>query len=509
MIYKLEKENSKFKVTKSGIEIIDLNGRVLEISFIKGSKKYEVLYQDLDKFFKALENIKNLSSISIFMKEGNSKSKLEFFNINENLELTKSYYKFQYAKDIYVETLGFADYSYTNYFMPKWSTAFKFQYSNHCKMVEPLFTDLNINSAIISKIINLKDDPNFEDVSKLEFLLKNEKTIQEKSISNLQLQGFVSEEYLINSKKRIQFSEGFDYIYIKRLQNIETTIKIKGIQNNSFVEEQVTLNDNSLVKLKYNYQIIYNLEIVDYTNLSDDLDLNSFTYNISNCINIRENNLVFDKRRDESYFEIEGEFLVYKRKDSREIKVFNLGFDVQTCNIYINTLDKIYVLKDNNIYTGRVESKLDLQIDRDITYNNSKYIETTYLTSSEYLVEVLLLEYIKDTEKNRVSIAVKSSNDTYYVNSLSELQPSAEELFINLSDLKRDKISFELSTDHDIETLTITINDIDGHYKKSSVIIHPKIILKNKVSTSKRDLVLLINDNLFLLDNLNLKLRAT
>ena len=176
MIYKLEKENSKFKVTKSGIEIIDLNGRVLEISFIKGSKKYEVLYQDLDKFFKALENIKNLSSISIFIKEGNSKSKLEFFNINENLELTKSYYKFQYAKDIYVEALGFADYSYTNYFMPKWSTAFKFQYSNHCKMVEPLFTDLNINSAIISKIINLKDDPNFEDVSKSEFLLKNEKT---------------------------------------------------------------------------------------------------------------------------------------------------------------------------------------------------------------------------------------------------------------------------------------------------------------------------------------------
>ncbi len=509
MIYKLEKENSKFKITGSGIEILDLNGRVLEISFIKESRKYEVPYYELDKFFKALESIKNLRSTSIFIKDGNSKSKLEFFNVDENLELTKSYYKFQYAKDTYVEALGFADYSYTNYFMPKWSTAFKFQHSNHCKMVEPLFTDLNINAEVISKIINLKDDPDFEDVSKLEFLLKNKKVVQEKSISNLQLQGFVSEDYLINSKKRMQFSEGFDYIYIKRLQDIQTTIKIKGIQNNSFVEEQVTLNDNSVVKLQYNYQTIYNLEIVDYNNLSDDLDFNSFTYSISNSINIRENNLTFHKRKDESYFEIEGEFLVYKRKDSREIKVFNLGFDVQVCNIYIDSLDKIYVLKDNIIYTGRVEAKLDLQIDRDITYNNTKYIETTYLTSSEYLVEVLLLEYIKDTEKNRVSIAVKSSNDTYYLNSLSELQSSTEELFINLSDLKRDKISFELSTDHDIETLTITINDIDGHYKKSSVIIHPKIVLKNEVSVPKRDLVLLVNDNLFLLDNLNLKLRAT
>ena len=509
MIYKLEKENSKFKITGSGIEILDLNGRVLEISFIKESRKYEVPYYELDKFFKALESIKNLRSTSIFIKDGNSKSKLEFFNVDENLELTKSYYKFQYAKDTYVEALGFADYSYTNYFMPKWSTAFKFQHSNHCKMVEPLFTDLNINAEVISKIINLKDDPDFEDVSKLEFLLKNKKVVQEKSISNLQLQGFVSEDYLINSKKRMQFSEGFDYIYIKRLQDIQTTIKIKGIQNNSFVEEQVTLNDNSVVKLQYNYQTIYNLEIVDYNNLSDDLDFNSFTYSISNSINIRENNLTFHKRKDESYFEIEGEFLVYKRKDSREIKVFNLGFDVQVCNIYIDSLDKIYVLKDNIIYTGRVEAKLDLQIDRDITYNNTKYIETTYLTSSEYLVEVLLLEYIKDTEKNRVSIAVKSSNDTYYLNSLSELQSSTEELFINLSDLKRDKISFELSTDHDIETLTITINDIDGHYKKSSVIIHPKIVLKNEVSVPERDLVLLVNDNLFLLDNLNLKLRAT
>ena len=102
-------------------------------------------------------------------------------------------------------------------------------------IISPCILVYNIK-AIISKIINLKDDPNFEDVSKLEFLLKNEKTIQEKSISNLQLQGFVSEDYLINSKKRMQFSEGFDYIYIKRLQDIQTTIKIKGIQNNSFVE---------------------------------------------------------------------------------------------------------------------------------------------------------------------------------------------------------------------------------------------------------------------------------
>ena len=374
MIYKLEKENSKFKITGSGIEILDLNGRVLEISFIKESRKYEVPYYELDKFFKALESIKNLRSTSIFIKDGNSKSKLEFFNVDENLELTKSYYKFQYAKDTYVEALGFADYSYTNYFMPKWSTTFKFQHANHCKMVEPLFTDLNINAEVISKIINLKDDPDFEDVSKLEFLLKNKKVVQEKSISNLQLQGFVSEDYLINSKKRMQFSEGFDYIYIKRLQDIQTTIKIKGIQNNSFVEEQVTLNDNSVVKLQYNYQTIYNLEIVDYNNLSDDLDFNSFTYTISNSINIRENNLTFHKRKDESYFEIEGEFLVYKRKDSREIKVFNLGFDVQVCNIYIDSLDKIYVLKDNIIYTGRVEAKLDLQIDRDITYNNTNYI---------------------------------------------------------------------------------------------------------------------------------------
>ena len=36
-----------------------------------------------------------------------------------------------------------------------------------------------------------------------------------------------------------------------------------------------------------------------------------------------------------------------------------------------------------------------------------------------------------------------------------------------------------------------------------------KIVLKNEVLVPERDLVLLVNDNLFLLDNLNLKLRAT
>lgn len=509
MSYNLEKENFEFKLTLNNAEVLDLEEKTLDISFIQNSKKHTVTFSKLKDFYKALENIKSLNTTTVTLKDGNSKSKVIFKNITENLKLTSNYYKFEYSKDIYVEVLGFANYNYTNYFMPKWSTAYKFQYSNHCKMVEPLFTDLNINGALVSKIVSLEDDPKFEDISKLDFVLKSETEVKDKPISNLQMQGFTSKEYLVNSKEIVNFSKGFNSIYIERLQDVETTIKIKGIQDNSFVEEQINLNDNSILKLKHNYQTIYDIEIVDFTILSDTLDFNSFTYKLSNCINIKENNLSFLKRKDDSYFEIEGEYLVYKRKDVRDFTVFNLGFNAQSCNIYIDTLDKIYVLKDNNIYTGRVEAKLDLQIDRDITYNNTKYIETTYLTSSEYLVEILLLDYIKDTEKNRVSITVKSPSATYYLNSLSELQTSSEELFINLSDLKRDKISFELSTDHDIETLTISINDIDGHYKKSSIIVHPKIILKNKITISDRDLVLLIADNLLLLDNLNLNLRAT
>lgn len=509
MNYKLEKEDLIFKLTENNIELLSLEGKTIEISFVQNSKKHSVSFDNLKDFYKTLNGIKNLRSTSIVLKNSSTNFKVDHLSITENLTLTRDVYRFQYSKDLYIKTLGFANYNYTNYFMPKWSTAYKFQYSNHCKLLEPLFSDLNINSALISKIISLKDDADLGDNSKLQFVLEEEKKIEDKLVSNLQIQGFISENYFINSKKIVHFSKGFNTVYVKRLQDIETTIKIKGLQNNSFIEELVTLNDNGLLKLKYNYQTIYSIEIVDFSNLSDSLDFNILSYQISNCINIKNDTLTFEKRKDESYFEIEGEFLTYKRKDSREITVFNLGFNIQNCNLYIDSLDRIYVLKDNDLYTGRVEARIDLQIDRDITYNNTKYIETTYLTSSEYLVEVLLLEYIKDTGKNKVSITVKSSNATYYLNSLSELQTSTEELFINLSDLKRDKISFELSTDHTIETLTITINDIDGHYKKSSIIIHPKIKLENKVSVPVRDLILLINDNLFLLDNSNLKLRAT
>lgn len=511
-MYKLVDSNYSFKLTKEGVEVTELNNQVIEITFNSSLKEFSSKYENLVDFLKVLKNLESFKNTSIYVLENNSKFKVDTKDILRNtFTLKKDYYTFQYSKESYVESLGFANYNYSNYYMPKWSTAFKFQYSNHCKLVEPLFTDIKINSLFISKMIEQKDDPEIYSKSKINFAIskKPSTNLTHKELSNIQFQGFISENYSINSENILNFSEGFNSIFLRRLQDITVNLKIRGIQNNSFVSEEVRLEDNSVVNLKYNYQSIYSLELINYEDLPESIDVKDLTYNISNVINITDYNLTYEKRKDNSYFEIEGDYLIYKRKNSEEITVFNLGYDIKSCSVYIDELDNISVLKDSNIYTGRIDASIDLQIEKDITYNNTKYIETTYLTSSEYLVEVLILDYIKDTHKEKVSIAVKSQNTTYYLNSNSELNLSDEEIFINLSDIKKDKISFELTLNHEIETLTITVNDIDGHHRKSNIIVHPKLNLKlSDTLDNSSNLVLIIDKNIFILDNSTLILRA-
>ena len=492
--------------------VLDLEGKIAELSFIENSKKYDYKTSEILELYVKLNSIKNLNRVTVTLTDIDETIFLvdtKGLGIAQNLN--KDYFLLSYESEFEVLRLGFADYSYTNYFMPKWSTAYNFNHSNHVKTVEPLFTDLKLNSLYIKKLLNGdKSLKNLEDKTELLVNNNNFKQTSETILSEFIKEGFIDTLYRLNSKSTLLFKNE-SLVYLERVLEQPIELRINGIFKNTFITETIQLLDNSTYKLKLKYDCIYDIELIDFINVSDDfreINLEDIEIRIGNVLDLKYKPLSYEARPNNSTFEIESNKLLYRL--GNKTSVFTLGlYDVDS-KLYIDSLDNIYKLTNNELFLGRVDSKVDLQIPRDMTYNNTKYIETTYLTSTEYLVEVLVLEYLRDTEKSKISICLKNSlNETYYLNKDSNLERLEEELFIDVSEIKKDKITFEIDLNSEVEFITITLNDFEGHYKKSNIILQPQIRFKSIISLTSTDSLVLLEDSVSILNNSELTLRET
>lgn len=477
-----------------------------KLYFLNLNKQYEINLNTLSQLYNQLNKLKDFENTELIFVSSNINERVNIEALKLNNKLNKSIFKITYEKEFKEFKIGFADYSYVNSYMPQWSTAYVFDHSNHSKLVEPIFTDLKLNSLFVSKL--LKDDTSVDNIKDKHELLETKDYFKESSIESISEstnKGLIDTKYFINSNDIINFQK-VNTVYIKRMLDVYLSIKISGIYKNTFISEDVILNNNSIVKLKLKYDKIYSISILDFESIED---ISKVSIRISNTFIIENDNLNFNYRKDNSFFELENSNLIYKKENKST--VFNLGVITPNSFIYINAQDTIYKVLDNTLYLGRVDSKLDLQIPKDMTYNNTKYIETTYLTSSEYLIEVLTFEYLKDTQKNKVSISLKNSlGETYYLNSQSKLQTSDSEIFIDISEIKKNKISFELTVEPEVEFILLTLNDIEGHHKKSNIIIHPKVDFKEVLKLENQlEKLILIDDKISIINNSTLEIKES
>lgn len=477
-----------------------------KLYFLNLNKQYEVKLSTLPELFNQLNKLKDFENTELLFISSDVNKRVNIESLKLNNKLNKNIFKIAYEKEFKDFRIGFADYSYVNSYMPKWSTAYVFDFSNHSKLMEPLFTDLKLNSIFIDKL--LKDDTSVENITDKHELLTIKDYFQESSVQSISestKKGLIDKEYFINSNTILDFNKS-NTVYIKRMLDVYLSIKISGIYKNTFISEDVILSSNEIVKLKLKYDKIYNISILDFENIEN---ISEVSVRVSNAFVIETDKLNFKYRKDNSFFELEGSNLIYKKENKST--VFNLGSIDDASFIYIDSKDTIYKVLDNTLYIGRVDSKLDLQIPKDMTYNNTKYIETTYLTSTEYLIEVLTLEYLKDTQKNKVSISLKNSlGETYYLNSQSKLQTSDSEIFINISEIKKNKISFELTVEPEIEFILLTLNDLEGHHKKSNIIIHPKVDFKEVLKLEDQlEKLILIDDKISIINNFTLEIKES
>lgn len=480
--------------------------QILKLSFFTLGQKLTFESKNLKDFLTKLENIKDLSTVSVTLKDNLNSYIVDVKDLKIAQILNKVIFEIKYEREFKnVKVGGYASYDYVSYFMPQWSTAYKFEHSNHSKTAEPLFTDLKLNSLLVEKII--KGDKNLALISdKSEILINNFSLEKEKNLSEVLKEGLVDVIYSLNSDLKLDFKIS-NKIYIQRSFKSSVEIIVQGMYKNTFISETLILNDDGIKVLSLEYDFIYKIDILDIEDIEFATE-DTFQVRIGNCLKLETNVLNYNSRKNKSNFKVEDSNLIYNLKNINT--VFNLSSNSDSYNIYIDTLDNIFKIENKILYTGRVNAKLDLQIPRDMTYNNTKFIETTYLTSSEYLVEVLVLEYLKATNKSKISITLKNSLGSIY--SLDEnlnLKSSEEELFIDISNIKKDKITFEIFVNSDIEFIEISINDREGHHKKSNMIIHPRIDFKEVKSLDSLDEIVLIDDKISILNNYNLTLRES
>ena len=492
-MYKIKRLTSGDMVMfKNDLQLVILPEKsIVSIEFIIDEKHYQKTYKVLEYFLEEIKNTEDFSILEMTLKTSDSIYPIIYDNIMETGEYV-SILDVAYTKEMYVHTQGISDYRYVSDFMPLWSTAFKNAYSNHAQTFEPLFTNaLNIDYNVDNLI---KEKP----IQSLKNILFYKKDPVVESISTLVIDSFIKEkEYVLNSESVVDFGDLYTTIYIKLKNPGDYKIRIKGVYNFAYIKEDIYIKGDALYKLKLKYSQIYSINMLDF--FSENTENSVY---MSNAYDISSFNYMNKDGRNLEY--IDNKIVVsYENSDNKNIFINKLPYYE---GIFIDENDNIVAEFDDRLYTAKLNSKLTLDIPKDVSYNNTAYLETIYLSPNEYEICVNVRKFATDFEDARVSISITDSKGkSFYLNSEFSLEESLKEIYVDSNTLK-EKIHFNIELDSDVEYVIISIKDNSGIYKKSNLIVQPFLEFVPNLYILPTQELLMLNDKFYLLDTSEFKL---
>ena len=474
---------------KDDLQLVILPDRShISIEFIIDQKHYQKTYKVLETFLQEIKHTKDFSVLEI-----NLKTSTETFVVSyEGSDVTDIFsvvLEAPYTKDMYVHLQGLSDYKYVYDYMPQWSTAFKNIYSNHTQAFEPLFTNsLNIDYNVDNLIKN-------RPIQNLKNILFYRKDPIIENISEKSLDYFIKEkEYIINSEDTVNFGK-YNTIYIKLKTPGNYKLRIKGIYNSAYIKEDILIYGEGIFTLNLKYSHIYSINMIEFYSENNE---NSVL--LSNVYEIKDFNF---QNKDNRSLEYSANKVISTSENDKNVFINKLPY---YDGMFIDNQDNVIVDYNNKLYTAKLNSKLNLNIPKDVTYNNTKYLETTYLSPTEYEISVSVKDFAIDFDNARMCIFITDSkNKTFYLNNDFELEESLTDIYVDGNRLK-DKIHFNIELDSDVEYVIISIKDNSGIYKKSNLIVQPFIEFVPNLYILPTEELLLIEDKFYLLDTSEFKL---
>ena len=450
---------------------------LLEYYYSNSLVSQNFLEKDLDKLLEEILNT-DIINYKVFLRPYGAledpllknKNREQILVIKtDNKKLQRFVIKYEIEK--YIENKGYADTRYINYYMPKWSTAYKFYASNHSKVLQPFHDNLRYFANYFKNSFYKESESNVNNPERYQipFTPDNVDVITSKNIIN----SLVSTKLDLFNQSKLYFGHKYNKIHIYDRNFIDLyTLKIQGTYKNQFIEETITIESKSVYTLKYNYTEIYNIIIMP-DNLNNFNPLN-FDLMIGNYLRLEK--FMYELRLNTN-LELEDNNIILSDEVLEPLKVFYL--DTNTYDkLFITSDDKVISIKNNKLYTAKLDSKIHLNFPKNITYNNNKFIETTYVYDDTYNIKLYLKDYMIYAENRLVSVYLENSKgEKLYLNNYLNLVESVEELFMtDFIAAKDDYVELEIKIE-DSEYITINIQDYENKYLISDIIIHPHIDL--------------------------------
>ena len=486
-MYNLKKDiEGKVNLYEDNIKVISLDvGDSISVEYILNFKLYKKSYTLLSDFLKEISDTEDLSKLNINLYKNNIKYNLEFDKTSDTSEKSINL-NILYIKELYKFEQGLSNYDYVKDYLPVWSTAYKTIYSNHTKTFEPLFTNaLNIKYNVDNFISDLP----IQSIKNVIFYKRSEikKTIPDKTKSTL----ISRQSYQFNSDVVLNFGHTFTKVYVELSEDALCKIRIKGLYKNSLIKEDIILTDRGIVTLKNEYNKIYSIDLIDfYGNLIPALEVK-----VSNILYIDSFNT---ESSPERLIQTTDTKLLLKQNGVTKY-IFNNTIPNHQ-GLYIDNKDNLMTVYNNILYTAKLNIKIDMDIPSNLTYNNTSYIETTYLNSEEYEIALDVVNFIKDVESDRCCVSItNSNNEKYYLNSNYELQQSEEDIFISIKD-SDEKIYITLELDSAVEYVIISLKDSNSFYIKSNIILQPFVEYIPNLKIENNEKLVKLNNKYFLLD---------
>lgn len=400
---------------------------------------------------------------------------------------------------------GLSSYYFTRYFMPKWSTAYKYPLSNHTKAVAPVFSFLTSIPKLVDNLSKgIVSDPSSTYLPR-RLIPKAREYLSDKDFAE-----FINTYYIVDNEATLDFGDKYNTIYIEALPEgtPEVEVIVSGLYKNSMIDCTVKLNDRGYISLPHKFSKIFSIKSTSHNIEKRDYDF-ILPIKISNVLYIEG---FVSKRRTINtirYDESAKRVLVLNNLGETE-SVFSFG-DKETSisNIYVDDEDKVITVDSKGIVsTGKLDSLKDGLGVSDITCNNSNFIEVENFDNTNYNITVYIKNYVRATNTQRFQITISdSAGETLVLDehlNLTDLSTYNEEdiPWLYLHKVDRDYISIELEMDSSLTSSQITLSDWEGIYKQHHMVLQPKITLTPQIQVpdGAQDNLALLDDKLVFLD---------
>lgn len=384
---------------------------------------------------------------------------------------------------------GYSDYYFTRYFMPKWSTAYKYNQSTHSKLVEPILSSLTYIPTHIKGLIsntNLINKFNVSDNMPLDLPIYLEQT-SKKYKSYFDLNSLVDINYKVGESTIVDFGD-YDTIYVQTTKLLpEMELVISGIYKNTFVDCKIKLKSKGYVKLPVKFSKIVSIEKTSY-NLDFFEGIDEIFLNISNALPIKGFLKEGRGTRDVEYLEDINRLVLYNSDTSIE-SVFAL--DKKYENIYLKTDGKLICTdKSGTVYSGKLDANISMKVPQDVSSNNNVFIETCNRDIVNYRIDLYIKQYVITTSTQYICISVTDSKgEVLYLDKQLNLVTSDEKIFLKLSEIFQDTVTINIEMEPDLEFITIRLEDWDNLYPMVNTIVQPIVkmtpVVKLPVNSSE------------------------